>query len=258
MEMYQFRRISTLTLMRREVIRVLRLWKQTIFPSIITTILYFSIFGVVLGSRVGTVDGVPYIEFVSPGLVMLAVITNTYSNTAFSVFIERFHRSLEELLSSPLSDHQIIWGFAAGGVFRGMVCGFTVWLTAFCFLGYRLEYPFFFIGSCFISSLVFALMGITNGFVGKTFDDLNVMTTFLLNPLVMLGGVFYSVSMLSPLWQKVALCNPLLYVGNLFRFCMIGVANIDPFFVLAILMVLIVVFYGLCLWLMRSTTYVRQ
>lgn len=258
MDMYQFRCTTFLTLAKKEVRRVIFLWKQTIFPSVITTVLYFSIFGVVLGSRVGNIEGVKYIEFVSPGLVMLALVTNSYGNTAFSVFIERFHRSLEELLSAPLSDHQIMWGFVTGGVFRGMSCALIVWITTYFFLGYTMVYPLLFLVACLISSMVFSLMGVINGLVARTFDDLNVMTTFLLNPLVMLGGVFYSVTMLSEFWQTVAWLNPLLYVGNLFRFCMIGVSNIDPTWVIVVLIALIFVLYGIAFWLMTCTTYVRQ
>jgi ABC-2 type transport system permease protein len=189
---------------------------------------------------------------------MLALVTNSYGNAAYSVFIERFHRSLEELLSAPLSDHQIMWGFIAGGVFRGMSCAFIVWITTYFFLGYTMVYPLFFLVACLVSSTVFSLMGVINGLVARTFDDLNVMTIFLLNPLVMLGGVFYSVTMLSEFWQNVAWLNPLLYVGNLFRFCMIGVSNIDPTWVMVVLVALIFILYSVAFWIMTSTTYVRQ
>ncbi|MEC7030478.1 MAG: ABC transporter permease [Pseudomonadota bacterium] len=250
--------ISTKTLSRREIFRVVRLWRQTVFPSVITTVLYFAIFGFVLGSRVGEIDGVDYAGFVSPGLVMLALIVNSYSNTAFSVFIEKFHRSFEELLCSPMNDHQIIIGFVLGGMFRGMLCAAVVWLTTYFLVGYYLAHPLLFILASIIASLVFSLFGLVNGLMAKSFDDLNVMTTLLLSPLVMLGGVFYSVNMLSDFWQKVAWLNPLLYVGNLFRYCMVGTANISPQFVLLVLSSLIVILYVYTIWLMRSTTYVRQ
>ena len=250
--------ISSKAITLREVRRVVRLWKQTIFPAVITTVLYFAIFGFVLGSRVGLVDGVSYAAFVSPGLVMLALVVNSYSNTAFSLFIEKFHRSFEELLCSPLNDHQIIMGFVVGGVFRGMVCGMIVWLTTYLLVGYYLVYPWLFIGACLLASLVFSLMGLINGLVAKTFDGLNVMTTLLLSPLIMLGGVFYSVNMLSDFWQAVAWLNPLLYVGNLFRFCMVGVANISPFLVVEVLSILALVLYMIAYWLMARSRYVRQ
>lgn len=237
--------------------RVLRIWKQSIFPAVMTTVLYFAIFGFVLGQRVGMVDGVSYAAFVSPGLVMLALVVNSYSNTGFSVFIEKFHRSFEELLCSPMNDHQIIIGFLVGGVFRGMACALVVWLTTYFLVGYYLVYPFLFIGSCLLASLVFSLMGLINGLVAKTFDGLNVMTTLLLSPLIMLGGVFYSVNMLSSFWQQLAWLNPLLYVGNLFRFCMVGVSNISPLVVAEVLIVLAVVLYACAYWLM-SSKYVRQ
>lgn len=250
--------ISTQTLAKREILRVLRLWKQTIFPSVITTVLYFGIFGFVLGERVGSVDGVPYIQFVAPGLVMLALTVNSFSNSAFSLFIEKFHRSLEELLSSPVNNHQIILGFVLGGVFRGMLCALTVWLTTWYFAGYLLAYPGLFIFSCLLSSTVFSLMGMVNALVARNFDDLNVTTTLLLSPLVMLGGVFYSVNMLDAFWQQVAWLNPLLYVGNLFRYCLVGVANISSILVISVLIGLMIFFYAVAYWLMTATTYVRK
>jgi|AntRauTorckE5430_2_1112549.scaffolds.fasta_scaffold00026_25 ABC-2 type transport system permease protein len=257
-DFYQFKKTSTWTLVRREVMRVIRLWRQTILPSVITTVLYFSIFGMVLGSRVGLIDGVRYVEFVAPGLVMLSVVTNSYGNTAFSVFIDRFHRWFEELLSSPLTDHQIIFGFLMGSVFRGVLCGLVVWLTTICYLGFSMEHPILFIFANLLTAVVFSMLGLVNGLVARSFDDLNVMTTFLLNPLVMLGGVFYSITMLSPFWQKAAMLNPLLYVSNLFRFCMLGTSNINSIIVISVLFGLMFFLYGLTLWLMRSTNYVRQ
>ncbi len=249
---------STLTLGYRETYRVVRLWRQTVIPSVITTVLYFAIFGFVLGSRVGTIDGVAYAGFVSPGLVMLSLIVNSYSNTAFSVFIEKFHRSFEELLCSPMNDHQIILGFVVGGVFRGVVCAAVVWLTTYVLVGYYLAHPLWFLSACLISSLLFSLLGLVNGLMAKSFDGLNVMTTLLLSPLVMLGGIFYSVNMLSDFWQIVAWFNPVLYVGNLFRYCMIGTANISPEIVMIVLLGLVFFLYLFLLWLMRSTKYVRQ
>lgn len=250
--------ISTKALAKRESVRVVRLWRQTIIPSVITTILYFAIFGFVLGERVGTIDGVEYAAFVSPGLVMLALIINSYSNTAFSVFIEKFHKSFEELLCSPMSDHQIIIGFVVGGVFRGVLCAAAVWYTTYLLVGYYLAYPILFFIACIVASLVFSLMGLLNGLVAKSFDDLNVMTALLLSPLVMLGGVFYSVNMLTGVWATLAWLNPLLYVGNLFRFCMVGVANISPILVLSVLFGLIVVLYLATYYVMSRTQYVRQ
>ena len=250
--------VSTATLSRREIVRVVRLWRQTVVPSIITTILYFAIFGFVLGEKVGKIDGVEYAGFVAPGLVMLALIVNSYSNTAFSVFIEKFHRSFEELLCSPMNDHQIITGFVLGGMFRGVLCAAVVWLTTYFLVGYYLVHPLLFVSACMISSLLFSLLGLLNGLMAKSFDDLNVMTTLLLSPLVMLGGVFYSVNMLSEFWQMIAWLNPLLYVGNLFRYCMVGSTNISPMFVVAVLAGLVLLLYIGCYYLMRSTTYVRQ
>lgn len=257
-EHLQLFQTGTWTLAKREVVRIMVIWKQSILPSAITTLLYFSIFGVVLGSRVGQIDGVSYIEFVCPGLIMLALVTNSYTNTAFSIFIEKFHRSLEELLSSPLSDHQIIVGFVMGGIFRGMACALVVWLISVLFLGTLMMHPLLFVVTCFLSALFFSLAGVVNGLVASSFDELNVVTTFLLNPLVMLGGVFYSVTMLPGIWQHIAWLNPLLYVGNLFRFAIIGTSNIRPLLVILVLIVLSCFAYGLSFWLLKYSRYVRK
>ncbi len=251
-------RISTWALMRREIVRVMRIWRQTIFPSVVTTVLYFAIFGFVLGERVGTIDGLPYPVFVSSGLVMLAVTVNSYSNTAFSVYIEKFNRSFEELLSSPLSDHQIIWGFMVGGAFRGILCAVFVWLTCVFFVGAQMVNPLYFLLAVTLTSMVFSLLGMANGLVAQSFDGLNVVATLILSPLTMLGGIFYSVNMLPAFWQQAAWVNPLLYIGNLFRFAMSGATNIMPNLVIMVLLGLIVTLYVISIWIMRFTHYVRQ
>ncbi len=256
--MSRFWFVSTGTLARKEIVRVVRIWRQTVFPSVITTVLYFAIFGFVLGQRVGSVDGIPYAQFVAPGLVMLALTLGSYSNAAFSVYIEKFHGAFDELLSSPMSDHQIIIGFAAGGIFRGILNAFAVWLTCLYFVGYLLPHPLLALLACLLASILFSMMGVINGLVAKSFDGLNVMTVIILNPLVMLGGIFYSVNMLSGVWQTVAWFNPMLYIGNLFRYCMVGTANISPIFVCEILAILIVFLYLVAIFLMSRTTYVRQ
>lgn len=250
--------IATWALMRREIFRVMRISRQTIFPSVITTILYFAIFGFVLGERVGDIDGLPYSVFVASGLVMLAVTVNSYSNTAFSVYIEKFNRAFEELLASPLSDHQIIWGFVSGGVFRGVMCALAVWVTCLFFIGFQMQHPIYFMLAVILSSIVFSLLGMANGLVAQSFDGLNVVATLILSPLTMLGGVFYSVTMLPAFWQGVAWFNPLLYIGNLFRFAMSGATNIQPDIVLGVLVVLMMILYAVSYGLMKYTHYVRQ
>ncbi|UTC24572.1 ABC transporter permease [Candidatus Comchoanobacter bicostacola] len=255
---YRFFNQGLWTLSRREIARVIRLWRQTVFPSVVTTVLYFAIFGFVLGSRVGLVDGVAYPLFVAPGLVMLSVTVNSYSNAAFSTYIEKFHGAIEEVLASPLSDHQIIVGFLLGGLFRGFVCSILVLLMCFVFLGYQLHHPFLFVLAGLLTACMFSLMGVANGLVATGFDGLNVVATLILSPLTMLGGVFYSVNMLPPFWQSIAWFNPLLYIGNLYRYAMLGITNIDPNLVFIVLLVNIVLLYALSLFIMRRTTYVRQ
>ena len=189
---------------------------------------------------------------------MLAVTVNSYSNTAFSVYIEKFNRAFEELLASPLSDHQIIWGFVSGGVFRGVMCALAVWVTCLFFIGFQMQHPVYFMLAVILSSTVFSLLGMANGLVAQSFDGLNVVATLILSPLTMLGGIFYSVTMLPTFWQGIAWFNPLLYIGNLFRFAMSGATNIQPDIVLGVLIVLIIILYAVSYGLMKYTHYVRQ
>jgi ABC-2 type transport system permease protein len=198
---------------------------QSFLPSIIINLLYFSIFGTVMGPRIGLIDGVEYSLFIAPGLVLIAVITNSYSNTSSSLFSMRFQRSIEEILVSPINPALILLGYTLGGVIRGVITATLVLLVSCLFITLDIKHlPFTYLVIILIST-TFSLAGFTNGMLAKTFDDVMLVPTFILSPLTYLGGVFYSIDMLPPLWHKIVWLNPIFYMVDLLRYAMTHYQN---------------------------------
>ncbi len=225
--MLSYKIIAFQTLARKEIWRILRIWPQTLVPSMITQTLYFVIFGNFIGSRLGEVGGVTYMAFIVPGLVMMSVINNSYSNVSGSFFSSKFQKNIEELLVSPAPNWAIIAGYISGGVFRGNVVGFLVFIVSCLFTKpqiYNLGIVFLFI---VLTSIVFSLAGLLNGILAKKFDDVTIFPTFILMPLTYLGGVFYSVKSLPLFWQKISSFNPVLYMVNGFRFGFYGFSDVN-------------------------------
>jgi ABC-2 type transport system permease protein len=232
--------ISFYTILRKGFVRIIRIWPQTLLPSVVTSVLYFAVFGNILGARIGQLQGVPYILFVVPGLVMLAVITNSYTDVATTFFVSKFFsRNIDEVLVSPTPPSVIIAGFIGSGVIRGMLVGSLVMIVSLFFSLPSVVHPFVVILFLFLSSLVFALGGLINGIYAKSFDGISIVPTFVLTPLVYLGGVFYSIHSLPQLWQTVSLFNPVFYIINGFRYGFLGTSDVSLttcFFVLLALM----------------------
>jgi ABC-2 type transport system permease protein len=214
--------IGFYTIIRRELVRMFRISSQVFLPPVIQTLLYFLIFGSVIGSRIGLINGVSYMMFIAPGLMLMAVIVNAYSNTCTSLFNVRFQRSIEEMLISPMHYSSILFGFVFGGVLRGMIVGFMVFLIASFFLTFDLNRLPATILIVILVSLVFSLAGFLNGMLARNFDDVALVPTFILTPLTYLGGVFYDSSMLSPFWEKLTHFNPIFYMVGALRYVMIG------------------------------------
>jgi ABC-2 type transport system permease protein len=210
--------IAFLTIMRKEVRRYLRIWTQTLLPSAITMSLYFLIFGTLIGKRIGTMGGVSYMEFVVPGLIMMAIITNTYANVVGSFFGAKFNNSIEELLVSPTPTYVIVLGYAAGGVSRGILVSIIVTSVALFFTKLDIHSWLVVIGVVTLTSISFSLLGLINAVFANTFDDVNIVPTFVLTPLTYLGGVFYSLDLLPDFWASISQINPLVYVVNAFRY----------------------------------------
>ena len=219
--------IALYTIIRKETLRILRIWPQTLVPSAITMSLYFTVFGSFISDKVGNVHGHRYIEFIVPGLIMMSVITNSFANVASSFFSAKFQRTIEEIIVSPIRTEMIILGFAIGGLFRGIVIGFIVTITSFLFMPVKIHSFFIIISVVILTSLLFSLAGLLNGILAKKFDDINIFPTFVLTPLTYLGGVFYSVNFLSDFWKFVSLCNPILYMINAFRYGFLGYTDVS-------------------------------
>ena len=235
--------IAFKTLSHKEVTRFTRIWQQTIFPPVITTTLYFVIFGNLIGPRIGKMDGFNYMDFIVPGLILMAVITNSYANVASSFFSAKFQRSVEELLVSPTANATILFGYVVGGVARGIMVGLVVTLVSLFFSQLQI-YNFLVLSSIIIlTSILFALGGFTNALLAKKFDDISIVPTFILTPFTYLGGVFYSIKLLPDFWQSVSHFNPVLYMINAFRYGFLGVSDISLWTSYAIIIGSIVVLF---------------
>lgn len=246
------------TIVTKEVIRVLRIWVQTIVPPAITMTLYFIIFGNLIGSRIGVMDGFDYMQYIAPGLIMMSVITNSYGNVVSSFFGAKFARHVEEMLVSPLSNATIILGHVAGGVIRGLLVGTLVTVIALFFTQLKVEHPLITISMVLLASTVFALAGFINAMFARKFDDISIIPTFVLTPLTYLGGVFYSISLLPELWQKVSLANPILYMVNAFRYGILGTSDISILHAYAIVGLFVVILFSVCLVLMNRGVGIRE
>lgn len=214
--------VALKTIARREVMRILRIWGQTLVPPAITMTLYFLIFGKLIGSRIGDMGGIDYMDFIVPGLVMMAVIQNAYGNISSSFFGAKFGRHVEELLVSPMPNWVILLGYVAGGVLRGLMVGVIVLAIAMCFTHVRVPHPFVMISTVLLGATIFSLAGFVNAVYAKKFDDIAIIPTFILTPLTYLGGVFYSVRVLPEWAQNATHANPIFYMVNAFRYGLLG------------------------------------
>jgi len=236
----------------KEIRRFMRIWVQTLVPPIITMTLYFLIFGSLIGSRVGSMGGLDYMLFITPGLVMMAVITNAYANVASSFFGAKFQKSIEEMLVSPMPPWVIIIGFALGGVARGLMVGALVLAVSMVFTDVQITHLSVVILVFIGTALLFSLGGLINAIFSTKFDDISIVPTFILTPLTYLGGVFYSLDMLPPFWQAVSLCNPVVYIISAFRYGMLGQADVPLWISLLMIIGFIIGFFCLSLWCMSK------
>ena len=250
--------VAIRTLIRKETTRILRIWVQTIVPPAITMTLYFIIFGNLIGSRIGTMDGFDYMQYIAPGLIMMSVITNSYGNVVSSFFGAKFARHIEEMLVSPMSNSAIIVGHVAGGVIRGLLVGGLVTVVALFFTKLKVVHPLITLSMVVLTSIVFSLMGFINAIFAKKFDDISLVPTFVLTPLTYLGGVFYSISLLPEFWQSVSKANPILYMVNAFRYGILGTSDISIFLAYAIVLFFVVALFSTCLYLMNRGVGIRE
>lgn len=245
------------TVLFKEIKRILRIWPQTLLPPVITMTLYFVIFGQMVGSRVGQMGGVSYMQFIVPGLIMMSVITNSYSNVVSSFFSAKFHGSVDEMLVSPISKHAILLGYVVGGVFRGLMIAVIVSAVALFFTQLSIVNLPVMILTILGTSVLFSLGGFINAVFARSFDDISIIPSFVLTPLTYLGGVFYSLQNLSPFWQTVSLLNPIVYMVNAFRYGILGHSDVNVAYSLLAILLFCGVFYVLAYRLLKDGSCIR-
>ncbi|MEK7531130.1 MAG: ABC transporter permease [Patescibacteria group bacterium] len=245
--------ISYYTIVRKGMVRVVRIWPQTILPSLVTSVLYFTVFGTILGSQIGDINGYTYMQFVVPGLVMLAIITNAFTDVATTFFVSKFFaRSIDEILVSPTPPWVIIAGFVSAGIFRSAIVGVAVLIVSMVFALPHLAHPLVILYFFLLSSIIFALGGLINGIYAKNFDGITIIPTFVLTPLVYLGGVFYSAHSLPPLFQTLTYLNPVFYLINGFRYGFLGFSDVSLWTASAVLLALTAIFIVIALYLLKT------
>lgn len=246
------------TITIKEIRRFARIWQQTIVPPAISMTLYLLIFGNLIGSRVGEMGGHRYMDFIAPGVIMMSIITNSYSNVVSSFFGARFQRYVEEMVISPTPNWVILLGYVSGGVARGLAVGLGVTAVAMLLADLRLHSPAVIVGVVVMTSVLFSLAGFVNAIFAKNFDDISIVPTFVLMPLTYLGGVFYSIDLLAEPWQSASKLNPILYMVNAFRFGILGESDIPVAGALAMIALFVAVLFAVCLTLLNKGVGIRS
>ncbi|MFN2308680.1 MAG: ABC transporter permease [Gammaproteobacteria bacterium] len=250
--------IAFRTIVVKEFLRFARIWLQTLLPPAITTALYFIIFGKLIGAQIGDMGGVPYMDYIVPGLIMLAVIANAYANVVSSFYGAKFQRSIEEMLISPVPNYLIVTGFVVGGVARGMIVGAVVTLVSLLFTDLDVHNIWVALSVLVLTATLFSLAGLINGVYARSFDDISIIPTFVLTPLTYLGGIFYSIEMLPAFWQQASLINPILYMINAFRYGLLGISDISLWASYAIILGFIAALFAFSLHLMNKGHGIRS
>ncbi|MCK5354656.1 MAG: ABC transporter permease [Methyloprofundus sp.] len=250
--------IAFRTLLFKEIRRFTRIWPQTLLPPAITTSLYFLIFGKLIGERIGVVNGVSYMDYIVPGVILMSVISHSYANVVSSFYSTKFQRHIEELLVAPVSNWVILAGYIGGGVTRGLLVGCVVTAISMGFTEIAVINWWVTLSVFVLTAVLFSLAGFINAIFADSFDDISIIPNFVLTPLSYLGGVFYSVSMLPEIWQKIALGNPILYMINAFRYGLIGVSDVDVYLALGIISGFIVLLIIFCLFLLAKGVGIKS
>jgi len=246
------------TIVIKEVSRFARIWIQTILPPAVSMTLYFVIFGNLIGPRIGQMDGFNYIQYIAPGIIMMSIINNSYANVVSSFFGAKFQRHIEEMLVAPVPNIIILSGYITGGVARGMMVGLVVTLVALFFTELHIEHPLIVITVVLLTSILFSLAGFINGIFARKFDDIAIIPSFVLTPLIYLGGVFYSINLLPEFWQVVSRLNPILYMVNAFRYGMLGVSDINIQSAFVIISIFTIALFSLCLYLLNKGVGIKS
>ncbi|VAW61766.1 Uncharacterized ABC transporter inner membrane permease YadH [hydrothermal vent metagenome] len=246
------------TIVIREYLRFIRIWIQTVLPPAITTALYFIIFGNLIGSQIGDIDGHKYMDYIVPGLILMAVITNSYGNVVSSFYSAKFQKSIEELLISPTPNYLILIGYVSGGVARGIIVGIVVTVVAMFFSDFQIHSYALSLLIFVLTATLFSIAGLINAIYANSFDDISIIPTFVLTPLTYLGGIFYSIDMLPEFWQTLSLGNPILYMISSFRYGMIGTTDTDLTTSILIIIGFTAVLFSYAMYLLNRGVGIRQ
>lgn len=250
--------VAYCTIVRKEVTRFTRIWQQTLLPPVITTSLYFVIFGNLIGARIGTMDGFRYMDFIVPGLILMSVITSSYANVSSSFFGAKFQRSIEEIQVSPTPNTIILLGYVTGGMTRGLLVGIVVTMVSLFFSKLAVHSLLVTVSIIFLTALLFALGGFLNGLFARKFDDVSIVPTFILTPLTYLGGIFYSINLLPEFWRGVSHFNPILYMISSFRYGFLGVSDIGLLFSYCIIILFVAILFSINLRLLNRGYGIRN
>ena len=246
------------TIVRKEILRFSRIWMQTLIPPVVMVALYFIIFGNLIGQRIGDMDGMNYIDFIMPGLVMMSIITNSYANVVSSFYSAKHSYYIEEMLIAPIPNIVILLGYVTGGVVRGLSVGVAVTVVSLIFTDFYIDNPFIVLIVAFLTAFLFSLAGLINAVYANSYDHIAIIPTFVLTPLTYLGGIFYSIKLLPEFWQQVSLINPVLYMVNSFRFGFRGISDIDLSLAIGVILFFILVLFSFCMILLQRGTGIKH
>lgn len=244
--------IAFRTLVTKEVLRFLRIWIQTVLPAVVTTTLYFLIFGTLIGPRIGAMDTIPYLDYIVPGVTLMAVISNSFANTVSSFYQSKFGHYLEELLVAPMPNWVILAGFVSGGIARGIVVGIAVSIVSLIFTGIHIHHYLISGLVLILTATLFSLAGFINAVFATNFDDVSIFPTFILTPLTYLGGVFYSIQILPEPWRTLSHANPIFYMISAFRYGVLGIADVNLMLAFGVILSFIVLLTSFSLWLLAN------
>lgn len=250
--------VAFATILHKEIRRFTRIWVQTLVPPVITMSLYFVIFGQLIGSRIGEMNGFSYMQFIVPGLIMMSALTNAFANVASSFYSTKFAKNVEELLISPTSSHIIILGYMAGGMARGLCVGVLVTAVSLFFVSFQIYSWTIIAATLLLTTAAFALAGLINAVFARSFDDISIIPTFVLTPLTYLGGVFYSIALLPAFWQGVSKLNPIVYMINGFRYGFLGISDVPLFYTFGVLILFILLLYAFAYYLISRGVGLRN
>jgi ABC-2 type transport system permease protein len=235
-----------------EMSRTFRTIFQSIATPVITTSLYFVVFGAAIGSRMVSIDGVSYGAFIVPGLIMLTVLTESLNNASFGIYMPKFAGTIYEMLSAPISHVELLAGYVGAAATKSVMLGSLILVTARLFVPFEIQHPFAMVGFLILTSVTFSLLGFAIGIWADSWEKTSIVPTMIVTPLTFLGGSFYSLSMLPPLWQKITLFNPVVYLINGFRWSFYGKADVNVVLSVSMTLAFMLICYGVIAWMFRT------